>query len=61
MGKTQNILSSNHRYNKTFSFRKSFNSDISSTFTFYVRELNLVSKCRQMNKLYREIIKDRGK
>ena len=39
---------------------KSFLSEISSAFNFYARELNLVSKCRQMNKLC-EIIKSRGK
>ena len=40
---------------------KSFQSEISSAFSFYARELNLVSICRQMNKLYSEIIKRRGK
>ena len=40
---------------------KSFCSEISSAFIFYARELNLVSKCRQINKLYCEIIKSRGK
>ena len=40
---------------------KSFCSEISSAFSFYARELNLVSKCRQMNKLYCEIIKKYGK
>ena len=40
---------------------KSFQSEISSTFSFYARDLNLVSKCRQVNKLYCEIIKSRGK
>ena len=38
---------------------KSFQSEISSAFSFCARELNLVSKCRQMNKLYFEIIKSR--
>ena len=38
---------------------KSFHSEISSAFSFYARELNLVSKCRQMNKLHCEIIKIR--
>ena len=28
---------------------------------FYARELNLVPKCREMNKLYCEIIKSKGK
>ena len=36
---------------------KSFQSEISSAFSFYARELNLVSKCRQMNDFYCEIIK----
>ena len=40
---------------------KKFCLEISSTISFYARELNLVSKCRQMNKLYCEIIKRRGK
>ena len=40
---------------------KSFQLEISSTFSFYARELNLVSKCRQMNTLYCEIIKSMGK
>ena len=40
---------------------KSFHSEISSTFSFYDRELNLAAKCRQMNKPYCEIIKSRGK
>ena len=39
--------------------RKSFCSEISSAFIFYAREPNLVSKCRQMNKLC-GIIKIRG-
>ena len=39
---------------------KSFRSEIFSSFSFYARKLNLVSKCRQMNKLYCEIIKIRG-
>ena len=30
-------------------------------FHVYARELNLVSKCRKMNKFYCEIIKSRGK
>ena len=38
---------------------KRFRLEISSTFSFYARELNLVSKCRQMNKIYCEIIKNR--
>ena len=40
---------------------KSFCLEISIAFSFYAGELNLVSKCRQMNKLYCEIIKIRGK
>ena len=40
---------------------KSFQSEISSAFSFYANDLNLVSKCRQMNKLYCEIIKSKGK
>ena len=40
---------------------KSFCSDISRVLSFYARELNLVSKCRKMNKLYCEILKIRGK
>ena len=40
---------------------KSFQSEISSAFSFYARDLNLVSKCRQMKKLYCEIIKNNGK
>ena len=43
------------------SIRKSFNLEISIFFIFYARELHLVSKCRQMNKLYCEIINVRGK
>ena len=43
------------------SHTKSFCSEISSAFCFYASELNLVSKCRQMNKLNCEIIKIRGK
>ena len=40
---------------------KSFCLEIFSAFSFYARELNLMSKCRQMNKLYCEIIKIGGK
>ena len=39
---------------------KSFCSEISSAFSFYDRELDMVSKCRQMNKLYCKIIKISG-
>ena len=41
--------------------RKSFCSEISSTFSFYARELNFMTKCRKMNKIYYEIIKSSGK
>ena len=40
---------------------KSFISKTSRELSFYARELNLVSKCRQMNKFYCEIIKIREK
>ena len=40
---------------------KVFVSKISSAFSFYARELNLMSKCGHMNKFYCEIIKIRGK
>ena len=40
---------------------KCFRSQISRAFSFYARELNLEAKCRQINKLYCEIIKSRGK
>ena len=36
---------------------KSFQSEISCAFSFYAKELNLVSKCRQIHKLDCEIIK----
>ena len=36
---------------------KSFCSEISTAFSSYAGELHLVSNCRQMNKLYCEIIK----
>ena len=39
--------------------RKRFCLEISSAFIFYARELNLVPKCKQMNKLYCGIIKIR--
>ena len=40
---------------------KSFSLEIYSAFSCHARELNLVSKCRQMNKLYCEIINIRRK
>ena len=40
---------------------KHFRSKISRAFNFCAGELNLVSKCRQMNQLCCEIIKIRGK
>ena len=49
-----------HQTNTIYS-RSSFQLEISSAFSFYARELNLVSKSRHMNKLYCEIIKTRGK
>ena len=51
------LLMSTITHNTVISFRL----EISSVFSFYARELNLVSKCRQMHKLYSEIIKSRGK
>ena len=39
---------------------KSFQSEISRAFSFLL-ELNIVSKCRQMNKNYCEIMKSREK
>ena len=40
--------------------KKIFCSEISNAFIFYARELNLVLKCRQMNKLDCGIIIIRG-
>ena len=42
------------------SIRKSFCSEIFSAFIFYARDLTLVSKCREMNKLYCEVTNIRG-
>ena len=41
--------------------RKKFQSEISSASSFYARELNLVSRCRLMNKLYSKMIKSSEK